>query len=263
MNPLDHVVIELSQLQELQDLKNEILTCQGLQYDITHGVEGVSFIGYVAAEDGRLESIDIDLVEDYYLSDSSYLYPVPQSHNSLKNWKYKDLVIILESPHVNDYKGLKEPETLKIIKECRQLLFHRLFECGIIQNNIHYRVRIIDSVSRQASLGRPQSISANKDITYRIWKALWYKLGYREKFINIIRGMRSDSIILNACTGGTLYQQGFVPFRAKDAITQAINEANIPFNLYYDQLSHPASMKHKNSKYNYIDSIEDLDPWIR
>ncbi|MBS7819019.1 hypothetical protein [Wohlfahrtiimonas chitiniclastica] len=245
----------LCELAELEDLWDEIRNCTMLDqknYNI-HAIEDISYIAYWTLKE-ECNCIHVDHPSNGYVSDDNEC----QLHSSIQN--YKEILIILESPHINDYTYTLESAyeispTLEAINQYKELLFTKLVNLKVIVPNEYYIIKVIDPVPYMASLGRNQRVLENKTITYRVWNAIWENFGYADKFTEKIRSLPSGSIILNACTN---YKPEDIKINRPKNSLQMVILSNIFNQTYYAELSHPASMRYNNSIYNFENSIQNI-----
>ncbi|MBS7821512.1 hypothetical protein J7552_09500 [Wohlfahrtiimonas chitiniclastica] len=247
----------LCELAELKDLWDEIRDCGMFDQENVNinAIEKISYIAYLSDDHNDSDKAVLD-VHPYFVDDDNEW----RLHSFLDGNTHKNIVIVLESPHIYDYPYVLSYDnynddmspTLRVIHEYKEQLFMKLVRLCSIQKNEHYKIRIIDSVPFMASLGLEQNCDTKK-ITYRIWNAIWNKCGYKNKFIQFLEALPKDSIVLNACTNYRLNHDQLSP---KIQILDAV--INSDSNPYYGRLSHPSSMKHVNSSNNYINSIKNL-----
>lgn len=248
---------QLCLLPELEDLRHQIQECSLLdQENINiHALQEVSHVSFWNVTDGEIQDISALRAEKYFTSDSNDRL----LHSSVL--KQREILIVLESPHVNDYTYALESiyemsPTLNVIYNYIETIFTRLIDLGTIKPNTIYAVKVIDSVPYMASLGEPQSKPENKSITYRIWQAIWSKLGYREKFIARIQSLPEGSVVINACTNSCFNSDNNVIIHPKKSIHDAVLNCNSNSPPRYFEIWHPSSCLY--NKLGFINSIDEM-----
>ncbi|MBS7821511.1 hypothetical protein J7552_09495 [Wohlfahrtiimonas chitiniclastica] len=221
-------------------------------------------------EDIRRNLLKITSLKQYYKAiescDPGLVYKIPNvirynisidyngkidiSFEANYNQSLPKIIIILESPHTEEYKNIHKLRpangaTGDNIKNQLYALIKKLLSVGNLQNNQSYNFCIVNPVPYQASLGfSPQ----DNDMTVAIWKAIWENLGYKDKFNKLIRYLPSDSIVLNACTN----KSDNNGYNIKDEVQGVINQHNV---INYT-LHHPSSDSYPEQL--YTQSIKNI-----
>lgn len=137
--------------------------------------------------------------------------------------KFRKIIIILESPHVDEYTDTMRPVApaqgqtgVKIHSNIEDLLRKINNHIKITQDEI-IEIALINPIPLQTSLGTIHKKSLKeKYCTLRnnVWKCIWKNTDYKEKFINQINLLNSKDILINACTKNL-----------EDKVTNALLEA--------------------------------------
>lgn len=184
--------------------------------------------------------------EHYQIHFHKYESPILYNADSLN----KKLVIILESPHIEDYiEQGKDSQTLNIIYSAMNLIVNA-FGNNISDREI-YEIIIIDPVPFQASLGKK-----NREITYHVWNAIWHNLEYKQRFIDFLLTLPKGSCCVNACTSLSLKKDENSQSLQKE-IRDTLDEV-----LDYNQVTvlstpHPITESYFNSNFSFMNILEE------
>ncbi|MGL6032660.1 MAG: hypothetical protein ACRC0Q_11060 [Kurthia gibsonii] len=163
--------------------------------------------------------------------------------------KFRKIVIILESPHVDEYAFSMIPIApaqgvtgRKINSNIENLLKKIKNQLDFIDNEI-IEVALVNPIPLQTSLGTIHKKSLKgKYCTLRnnVWKCIWKNTDYKEKFINLINTLHSRDIIINACTS-TL----------KNKVSTALLEAE-DFKGTIFNTNHPSARRNWLKRFDHI-----------
>ncbi len=119
--------------------------------------------------------------------------------------KYKSLVVILESPHLDEFDVIDKNKKIignrpangktgeRFRKEFEQIINNK-YSSKLSKGN--YFVYLVNSVQYQCSLGAKTNIFRDY-----VWLTLWLEREIRENFIDRLK-IINPSIIINCCTNG-------------------------------------------------------------
>lgn len=120
------------------------------------------------------------------------------SIDDIINNGYKNIVMILESPHINEYKYANENFIAPAIGKTGELLKKWFYKCikKHLSPNKKYNVILMNAIQYQCSLGEDTIIYRDK-----LWCNLWFNYNKKDDFIKRLKHYNPD-IIINACTIG-------------------------------------------------------------
>ncbi|TSI02523.1 hypothetical protein [Lysinibacillus sp. BW-2-10] len=157
------------------------------------------------------------------------------------NYKNKSIVIILESPHNEEYETNTEKlipiapaqgQTGRKIERHIQHLIQQLKLFHVLEENGMYRINIINAIPFQTSLHYIHEKPLNnyyRELRDKVWLKMWSELPtIKQDFLKLMEGLKKDSIVINACP------KSLKPF---------INQELIPFSQRYSlfESNHPSS----------------------
>lgn len=109
---------------------------------------------------------------------------------------YENIVIILESPHIEEYKDPKFRAPALGLTGCYlQNYFYEIIKLHL-QKKHSYNVILMNAIQLQCSLGEEP-----KKFRDKLWCELWFEDGGKDNFIKRL-GQYLPNIIINACTLG-------------------------------------------------------------
>ncbi|SOC15193.1 hypothetical protein SAMN05880501_10851 [Ureibacillus xyleni] len=155
--------------------------------------------------------------------------------------KNKSIVIILESPHIDEYDN--NPEKLipiapaqgqmgKKIERNIESLIQQLQLFDVIEEQLLYRIIIMNAVNFQTSLYHIHQKNLNnyyRELRDKVWVKMWSELPQtKPDFLKQIASLKKNSILINACP------KSLKPF---------INQELLPFSERYAlfESNHPSS----------------------
>lgn len=120
------------------------------------------------------------------------------SIDDIINNGYKNIVMILESPHINEYKYANENFIAPAIGKTGDFLQRYFYACikSCLSHDEKYNVILMNAIQYQCSLGEDTIIYRDK-----LWCDLWFNYNKKDDFINRLKHYNPD-IIINACTIG-------------------------------------------------------------
>ncbi|MFD2868430.1 hypothetical protein ACFSY7_07950 [Kurthia populi] len=151
------------------------------------------------------------------------------------NHNHRKIVIVLESPHVDEYTSDMQPISpaqadtgTKINSNIESLLKNINSHVQFKQNEV-IEIALVNPIPLQTSLGTIHGENlADQYLNLRnnVWKGIWRNTDYRKKFIDQINTLYSRDIIINACTD-----------KLKNEVTKSLSEAKdfegSIFNTYH------------------------------
>ncbi|ELC8462487.1 hypothetical protein LI063_05410 [Clostridium perfringens] len=151
----------------------------------------------------------------------------------LKNTNKKNLVIVLESPHIDEFNGLRcniAPAPALGVTGCNldkyfiELINSKINNCGI-EDGV-YNVILTNAIQYQCSLGEEPEIYRD-----RVWLDLWLFKNYNSNFIQRLYKYSPD-VIINFCTKGSHRKDHLRPKGTKTFINaEYINSINKNHNI--------------------------------
>lgn len=157
------------------------------------------------------------------------------------NYKHKTIMIILESPHIDEYEpktekltpiGAAQGQTGKKIEKNINQLIHSLKNLNVIEEQHLYRVILINAVNYQTSLHFIHQKPMNnhyRELRDKIWLKMWTEIPQvKNDLVKQIHSLKKDSIVINAC-----------PKSLKPFINQEIIQSTTKYFLF--ESNHPTS----------------------
>ncbi|QAS59587.1 hypothetical protein [Clostridium septicum] len=161
-----------------------------------------------------------ELIGTLIFEDNTYKFDIHKNYNSkiIRNReeyeseykgdyiKYKNLAIILESPHIDEFNVINENKksvwgrpangkTGKKFREEFENIINSQYSSKL--NECNYFIYLVNSIQYQCSLG-----VTTKEFRDYVWLTLWQNEEIREDFINRLK-IINPSVILNCCTNGS------------------------------------------------------------
>ncbi|MBD8025118.1 hypothetical protein H9636_00475 [Ureibacillus sp. Re31] len=148
----------------------------------------------------------------------------------IHNYKNKSIMIILESPHIDEYEqnnekltpiGAAQGQTGKKIEKNLSQLIRTLNQFQVIEEQHQYRVIIMNAVHFQTSLHFIHEKAMNnyyRELRDKIWVKMWTEIPQiKNDFINQLESLKKDSILINACPKSLkpFINQEFIPYVSK------------------------------------------------
>lgn len=166
-----------------------------------------NFVGTIKIENNVLETdffFCSEQREEKYKENNNTLNPI------IHNDHEKNIIIVLESPHVEEYadKSFINP-ALGITGCCLQKYFTRILARTIdsrilsLDKNTIYNVILMNAVQYQCSQGKDTKCFRDK-----FWCMLWFSNENDKNYLDFMNRLKlyNPSIIINACTIGEHYK---------------------------------------------------------
>lgn len=170
--------------------------------------------------------------------------PILSSYNNLKDWLLPTLIMVLESPHKNEFdeNGLPlGPARGSTGANIRSYLINHLKNVGLERGQ--YKLLLVEAVSYQCSNGLPIDQSEQPKKKDLLFEKIWNS-GGRQSFEARIRLYR-PTIIVNSCTGGASGIESRATSRLLNVLVQNSIDTICP-NIPKFYSSHPSSKWFKN-----------------
>lgn len=166
-------------------------------------------------------------------------YSNEEIHSKYK--KSKSIVIILESPHIDEYEANVEKltpiapaqgQTGKKIERHIDSLMYLLSLFNVIEEQHMYRIIIMNAISYQTSLyhiHKQNMNNAYRELRDKVWMKMWSEIPQiKSDFLQQISSLKKHSIIINACP------KSLKPF---------VNQELLPYAERYSlfECNHPSS----------------------
>jgi len=148
------------------------------------------------------------------------------------------LILILESPHIDEYKGSPAPAKGKTGQNIRKYL-----EEILRNNNINndYEVLIMNAIQYQCSLGKNTKCYRN-EIFINVWENEG-KNNFQDRLSKIVQ---ENDIVINGCTKGNAKSELRV-------LVQQVIENSVQENIDKYRINHPSSWwKEINRKLKHV-----------
>lgn len=214
------------------------------------------------------------------------------SHNITCLCGLPKIVIILESPHIDEYTKLPcnsiinncvnkpiTPANGKTGIEIEKNLSLLLTKLNSLQalNQKKYEICIVNPVPFQTSLGSFTG-KMNEKLKTEIWKHLWNQSKAQTEFEELLEKIPDNSIVINSCTGNslfydsTIYPQQTKPYHYKkdyqikssklQQIGHLVEKTIIDIlkdrSIFYTKTTHPSSNQGKQHYKNSINGMNIL-----
>ena len=161
---------------------------------------------YRICDDNYIGTVSFDREKSVWRYDKKYILKEERNEKNIKidNKTNSRLVIVLESPHIEEY-STKKPmpavgETGKALNEHLIDILNKKFtnyEKSIDGKEGKFDIILMNAIQYQTSLGCVTEMFRD-----RIWLKVWIELGGREEFIERLKSY-DPNIIMNLCTKGS------------------------------------------------------------
>ena len=157
-----------------------------------------------------------------------------------------NIVIVLESPHKDEYKTTIPHPAIGTTGNNLSKYFNCLLDLlkNNIQNSTTCHVYLMNAVQYQCSLG-----FATEDFRSEIFKDIWDNYDGRNSFLDRLKKL-NPNIILNLCTNG--------PYKLQNMVQNAI-KSQYTNSVAVFKGSHPSSWNRKSNqsnRYLYINGVK-------
>lgn len=150
------------------------------------------------------------------------------------NDNHRTIVIVLESPHVDEYTSDMQSISpaqgktgTKIHSDIGDLLNRIKNHLDFTENEI-IEIALVNPIPLQTSLGtiHGESLSNNTTLRNNVWRSIWEHTDYDEKFIQLINTLQARDVVINACTTA-------LKKRVSTALSEAESFKGAIFNTYH------------------------------
>ncbi|XTR36473.1 hypothetical protein ACQQ2T_07865 [Paraclostridium tenue] len=220
-----------------------------LKFDLSKKICDDEMIGTLEYNKGEYEFKLRDDYETEIIRPSDYdKYPYTISN-------YKKLVVVLESPHIDEFKcelGNRPAngETGKRFRNNFDLIINNKYSSSLQPDN--YIIYLVNSIQYQCSLGfKPDSF---RDY---VWLELWKNKDIRDDFVGRIDSIDPD-IIINCCTKGGHKRDFDGKYISEDDNDKSILKVSVKFieKLGYDVCKPIVNDGNKNCVLKYQSANE-------